>query len=212
MPFIPVANTVEVELRMTLDDQKIENTLYFESANAPVFADMALLASNIVIWWDTSIAPLLPVDVVLREVVVTDLTSATGPQYSSALDGSNAGTLGQPALPNNVTLAVSFRTALRGRSFRGRNYVPALTEGQVVNNTVNSSVLLDYTNAYNAIITEVAPSDGPWTWVIVSRYSGVDSEGKPIPRVAGVTTPVQAAVIVDATIDSMRRRLPGRGR
>ena len=69
-----------------------------------------------------------------------------------------------------------------------------------------------FVDAYNGILTTVTATPSPWVWVIVSRYSGVDGDGRPVPRVAGVTTPVTNVVAVDGTVDSMRRRLPGRGR
>src|SRR5205085_2724603 len=184
MPFIPVTNAVEVEMRMVLDNQSIENTLYFSNTSAPEPISMRTLALNLTSWWTVSLAPQYPIEVVLREVVVTDLSSATGPQVSEVPSGGVPGTFGQPALPSNVSLAISFRTAMRGRSFRGRNYVAALTEGHVVNNTVGSATVTAFVDAYNGILTTVTATPSPWVWVIVSRYSGVDGDGRPVPRVA----------------------------
>jgi len=112
-------------------------------------------------------------------------------------------------LPNNVAVTVSFRTGLSGRFARGRNYVSGLSEDAVVLNTVDSAVLADIQAGYEAL-QDVA-SDNTSTWVVVSRFSGVDGDGVPIPRVEGVTTPITAVIIVDSIIDSQRRRLPGRG-
>jgi len=42
-------------------------------------------------------------------------------------------------------------------------------------------------------------------WVVVSRFH--DNA----PRTAGVVSFINAATVVDATVDSQRRRLPGRG-
>jgi cation transporter-like permease len=72
----------------------------------------------------------------------------------------------------------------------------------------------DYVEAcitqYTAFMDAI--STAGWTWVIASRFSGVDPDtGDPIPRVAGVTTPVTNVVCTDATLDAQRRRLPGRG-
>jgi hypothetical protein len=212
MPYVPVPSTVMAELRMTLDGQKIENTLYFLSASGPSLANMEVLGSDLEGWWTTNCAPLLPVDVLLRELVITDLTTNTGPQYTDAPEGGIPGVIGQPALPNNVSLAISFRTALRGRSFRGRNYIPALTENQVVNNTVSAAVAASWVSAYNELIAILATGAREYTWVVVSRFSGVDADKKPIPRTIGLKEPVVTALVVDATVDSMRRRLPGRGR
>jgi len=46
---------------------------------------------------------------------------------------------------------------------------------------------------------------------VASRFSGVDGDGKPIPRTAGVVTPISNVIVVDRVLDSQRRRLPGRG-
>lgn len=211
MPFVPVPNTVMAEIRMTLDGQKIENTLYFFNAGGPTVPNMTVLASDLEGWWVTNCAPLLPIDVTLREIVLTDLTTATGLQVTNALASPAAGTLGQPALPNNVSLAVSFRTAIRGRAYRGRNYIPCLTEGQVVNNTVSGAVVDAWRDAYDAILTVVTGGASDYVWAVVSRYLGVDGDGKPIPRTVGNPEGITAVVVVDPTIDSMRRRLPGRG-
>jgi len=212
MPFVPVANTVEVELRFLLDGQHIENTLYFEIGIAPDPSNMTTLLNNVESWWIDNVAPLCSASLSLVELVATDLTTATGPQVTVAPVGGDPGGLGQPALPNNVTLSVSFRTANRGRSFRGRNYFPVLSEGQVTDNTVTAGVVTAIQDAYAAILTDVNGGLPPVTWVVVSRFSGIDSNGDPIPRVAGISTPVTTVVIVDPIIDSQRRRLPGRGR
>lgn len=212
MPFVPVPNTVMVEIRYLLDLQHIENTLYFESATAPDPTSIAALLDAVFDWWDANLQPLIPVAVELSELVGTDLTSATGPQVSISPAGPPLGAVNDPSLPNNVSLAISFRTALRGRSFRGRNYHPALWETGVIKNTVQDTIVAAIQAAYSALITDAGVAAAGFTWVVVSRFSGVDGDGKPIPRVTGVTTPVISALVVDPTIDSMRRRLPGRGR
>jgi len=212
MPFVPVANTVMVEIRYLLDLQHIENTLYFESAGAPTPATITQLINAVEGWWIANLKPLIPTAVTLVEFVGTDLTTASGPQVTLPPVGPQAGSVADPVLPNNVTIAISFRTGLRGRSFRGRNYHPALWETGVISNTLQNTIVAAIQAAYNALIVDAAVIAAGFTWVVVSRFSGVDANGDPIPRAAGVTTPVLSALIVDPTIDSMRRRLPGRGR
>jgi|SRR5215218_261980 len=212
MAFVPVPNAVEVEARMLLDGQKIENTLGFQHFTTFNISDLEVLALDVIGWWTTKVAPITPADLTLVEVVITDLTTDTSPQWTEAPSEPIAGTFAGNALPNNVSLAVSFRTANRGRSNRGRNYVPCLMENQVVNNTVSGATVTQWLDVYNSIPTLISGPDTSWTWSVISKYSGVDSDGKPIPRSEGVTTPITAAVVVDPTVDSMRRRLPGRGR
>jgi hypothetical protein len=117
--------------------------------------------------------------------------------------------VGDPT-PANVSLAVSFRTAGRGRSSRGRNYFVGFVDDQVTGNVVNNSDAVDIRNAYAALIAAAATANV--SWVVVSRFSGVDADGKPIPRAAGVTSLINAVSLVDNDVDSQRRRLNGRGR
>jgi hypothetical protein len=212
MPFVPVPNAAMVEIRYLLDGQQIENTLYFESGAAITQPSLLALVGAVFDWWQTNLQPLLPLALQLAEISATDLTSATGPQASLVPAVDELGAVNSPQLPNNVSLAVSFRTALRGRSFRGRNFYPALWEAGVDENTVQPTIITAIHSAYTALIGDTGVSDAGFDWVVVSRFSGVDSAGKPIPRITGVATIITTVVIVDPTIDSMRRRLPGRGR
>lgn len=210
MPFVPVTNVVEAEMRMLLDGQKIENTLYFKNNAGWSLAEITNLGNGLLIWWTTLYAVFVSSAVTLREIYLTDIETAVGSTVTiPAPSPAPAGERGSGALPNNVALTVSFRTALRGRSFRGRNYISGFAEDQVVLNTVDSGTLGDITDAYEGL-TSVA-SDVDASWVVVSRFSGVDGDGKPIPRTLGVSTNVSSVVIVDPIVDSQRRRLPGRG-
>jgi hypothetical protein len=139
------------------------------------------------------------------------MTTATGPQVSLAADVTDVGTSTPNIYALGSTFVVSFRTDLRGRSFRGRNYVIGLTEDMVDGNSLEAGVSEPWRLAYAHLGTLVADID--WTWVVVSRFSGVSgSPPEPTPRVAGVTTPITSVVVVDQFIDSQRRRLSGRGR
>lgn len=211
MPFVPVTATCLVEMRMTADLQEVENTLYFEFNDPFTNVEMLSLGDDLVTWWINFYAPNIWAGVQLREVIVTNLTSATADQVSSTVPPSTVGQLSTDPLPTNVSLTVSFRTALRGRSFRGRNYVVGMVEDQTVGaNAVDNAVIADWITCYEELLTIAASNNA--VWVVVSRFSGVDGNGDPIPRASGVTTPINSVVIVDNVVDSQRRRLPGRGR
>jgi len=209
MAYVPVANVAEVEMRMRLAGQSIENTLYFQFASGPSSAELTALGGDMRDWWIASYAPLVSSLVQLVEVNCTDLTTATGPQVGIAVT-DEFGTGGSNALSNNVALCVSFRTTMRGRSFRGRNYISGIDRTQLVDsNTFETSYATSVHDAYNAINSALSVSAD---WVIVSRFSGMGgTPRRPIPRAAGLATLVTSVVIVDRTVDSMRRRLPGRG-
>jgi hypothetical protein len=74
---------------------------------------------------------------------------------------------------------------------------------------MGSTLIGDILAAYVALVAAVEP-DG-WDHVVVSRFSGVDEDGRPIPRVAGVSTVVLSYGVTDNNLDSQRRRLAGRG-
>lgn len=203
MQFVPGSMVVEMELRQRLDGQRIENTLYFLGDEAPNVTTMRALAVAMGNWWQEAIAPLVSVDLTLNEIYTTDLTTQTGPTDTLAYTTPIPGEIAFESLPNNVSLAVSFRTAARGRSARGRNYMAGLTDDQVLHNTVEADVATSFANAYNNIPTRLEGLG--YTWVVFSRFSGG------LPRVAGLVRPVTTAIVVDRTVDSQRRRLPGRG-
>jgi hypothetical protein len=210
MPFVPVANTALAEIRVTANGQQCENTLWFEGITDPTVADLIALGGALQSWWTTSVAPLTSSDVQLREILCTSQTTVSSPQFSTVPATPEFGTSTANIVPNNVTMSVSFRTALRGRSFRGRNYIIGLTEDQVAGNSFVAGVTALWQSAYEDIFEAVVGID--FAWVVVSRFSGVNpSTGQPIPRAAGVTTAVGTVLVVDGFVDSARRRLTGRG-
>lgn len=210
MAFVPVLNTIECEIRMELHGQKIENTLYFKPVLPEGLGNTVALGNAILVWWASTLAPNLSEDLILRELYMTDLTTAeSGTLTVPAPAPAPVGGRTSDSLPGNCALCVSFRTGMRGRSRRGRNYVPGLAELDVADSRVDATRADAIVAAYEALATAIAAED--WTHVVVSRFSGVDAQGNPIPRAAGVTTEVTAYVIVDTVVDSQRRRLPSRG-
>jgi hypothetical protein len=211
MPFVPVPNTALVEIRYESQGQQVENTLWFELDTAPAPPALSDLADAVGAWWRTEAKPLTSSRVEVREYVATSQVSSTAPQVSIAGSILDVGGNTPNAMPLGTTFVVSFRTDLRGRSFRGRNYIVGLTEDQVDGNSLEDGVAEQWRLAYAALVG--AADDIGWTWVVVSRFSGVDPiTHHPIPRAAGVTTPITSIVVVDNFVDSQRRRLSGRGR
>lgn len=210
MPFVPVPNTALVEVRMQQDLQLVENTLYFRFPSPPAEGVLSTLATNVASWWVNEYAPLVVQAVTLREILVTDLTTATGPQATFVPPTLTQGENLQGGLANSLTMSISFRTANRGRSFRGRNYIVGLSISDINGtNTVKPTTIQAFITAYEGLHTVANDSDA--VWVVVSRFSGVNAAGKPIPRATGLSTEVTTVVIVDNVLDNQRRRLPKRG-
>lgn len=209
MAYVPVENTAMVELRYLLNGEPVENTLYFHGETAFDTTSLNALGLAIRDWWVTDVFPIQSVHASLREVFVTDLTTATSGAVSVTAGLPSSGALTGESMPNNVAPCISFKTAQRGRSFRGRNYLIGFSVDQVSDNDVAPTVITDYTEAYNNLLAVAGALD--LTWVVVSRFSGftlVDGKKVPTPRAAGLSTPVVNALFTDTTVDSQRGRLP----
>lgn len=211
MPFVPVPNTALIEVVYEWDDQIVENTLYYKNTSTPGLTELAALTDAIRAYIVDQLLPALTSAIQLVRVVGTLLDVVDGLQVFSTTDLPIAGA-GGSGVPNNVALCVSFKTANRGRSARGRNFIPGLPVAGVTNNTVGSTLRTAFETAYTGLIG-IGGDDG-WSMVVVSRFSGftiVDGKKVPTPRTEGITYDITNTTIIDPTVDSQRRRLPGRG-
>jgi len=203
MAFIPAANTVQAELRYVWNQQKCENVLNFYDASGWTLGAMATLATDLFAWWTAHLKPIQSNTAVLNEIYITDLTTNTSPTHSYVPAGANAGSSGNASVPNSVAMCVSLRTAARGRTARGRNYVLGLQQVAVTANIWAPTTIAAVEAGYQALASGASPTPG--VLAIVSRYENN------VPRAAAVVRPVISAVVVDNIIDNQRRRLPGRG-
>lgn len=208
MPFIPVPSAILAEMVYTTPGGQAVNTLWFTN---PAVHDASMLgdvASFLEGWHASDINPMQSSAVELVTIRVTSQVTATSPAIEYALTPPIVGSSGANIFPSNVTAAVTFLTAFRGRNNRGRNYVIGMTDSDVTGDAIHDAYVNAYINGYTALIADALAAG--FTWVVASRYEGVTSAGKPIPRVSGQTTPV-TGVKMDNTIDSQRRRLRHRG-
>lgn len=204
MAFQAVPDTAAVHFRATLFGQLIENILYFTKDGGFDSAALADLGDLADVWWNTSVMALLSNNYTYRETFVQDISVEAGDVYTTlANSGETGADSSAECAPNNVAIAVSLRTGLAGRSFRGRNYVSGLSMNKIVGNQFETAFITDIQAAYAELLDQLVSSD--FTWVVVSRVA----DG--VLRATGVITPVLVPVITDIFVDSMRRRLTGRG-
>lgn len=205
MEFVPSPGIAQCSLRYLMDQQRLENTLYFDLDPTATPEEFTTLNEELWDWWAAEMRPLLAPQIALQEIYTVDLTTETSPAYTFVGSGGPlAGTAAGASLPANVAACVSFRTSGRGRSSRGRNYIAGLVEADVTMNTIDPTWAASLVAAYQALLDGVAITNG--LWVVLSRVS----EGS--PRASGLAQPINAVVMTDRTVDSQRRRLPGRGR
>lgn len=200
--FIPVPNTVRSSLLYLLDNQTIVNTLHFNLATEPTLAQMDALNTALRTWYTASFKPQVPSNVSLSAINTVGLWSQTAPSRLSVVSPLEAGTA-PTSFPANVTYCASNRTGLRGRNYRGRFYWPGMPSTYVTStNTVTAAFVAAVQAALGVLLTPANVAN--FIWVIASRYFNK------LPRATGIVTPV-TAVVGDLTLDSQRRRLPGRG-
>jgi len=210
MPFVPVPNVLEVDPLYLQDGQRVENTLYFEKSSGWSPSDITDWLSQVNDLITDQLMPFLANSIQFIELIARLLDTASSIGATVPITPVVTGGVGGGSAPNSVSYAISFKTGLTGRSFRGRNYVPGLPSALISGNTVDAGWRGNIIGFYLALQEAAATNGTPW--VVVSRFSGVDPvTGDPIPRATGVTTPIITVSTFDMTVDNQRRRLPGRG-
>jgi len=200
--YIEVPNTAEVRLMYNTAGGLAENVINFQKSGGWSLSDLADLAAAVEDSWETNISPIVAETITLTQTVATDISTETGGQVADI--GGISGGQGNPALPNNVTFVVSFKTASRGRSYRGRLYHVGLTENFVTLDSLGDSNAAAFQADYENFFADIETAVPGASHVVVSRCNAGAW------RTTAVVTPV-TSYFVDSTIDSQRRRLAGRG-
>lgn len=203
MPFIPVPGVVQAELIYNWNSQVVETVLHFRPSDPPTPTLMIELGVEMVTWWSGGLKGFQSNMLSLTQVKLTDLSTETAPVINHTALLPQTATNASPSMPNSVTVAITKRTVLRGRSFRGRIYHPGLVEAQVLNNTIDPPSLVNIIAEYSENIAFTTPG-ASWVMVVISRQTNN------APRVTGIDTGV-LSLSSDGVVDSQRRRLPGRG-
>lgn len=204
MPFIPVPNVAAVHIRGLYYSQQTENVLYYQFGSQPTTADLQALTEAVspivVSHWISN----LPPQWVGREVYARDLTETPSAEYTNTdILGEVGAYPDAEGLPGNVTVALQRSSGMSGRGTRGRIYWQGMPESQVAGNYVSGAFLANLVGALE--VTDAAAIALEWLPVIVSLYEG------DAPRAVGQALELLTWKWVDNNVDSMRRRLAGRG-
>ena len=204
-PFIPFAGVAKAEFRYTLAGQQVENVIYVKGESTPMSTDsMRSIGDVLSAWYTVNEAPLVVTHIVLNEIKLTAMDTFDGPALSYTDGLPVAGTSTGTGLPNNVSLAVKLSSESRGRSATGRWFIAGIPVGVLSDaNTVSSGWAGFQKAAFDALI--LAFGSTTFRWVIASYRTHNEW------RTVGATHDV-SGISVDRTVDSQRRRLPGRGR
>jgi hypothetical protein len=89
-------------------------------------------------------------------------------------------------------------------------FIAGLTEGQITGGfgVLATGVQTAWQEALNGMLADIAAmgTQNDISMAVVSQYSGVDANGKPIRRAVGLTT-VVTALLMDPKVATQRERL-----
>ena len=204
-PFIPIPNTASVELIYSLFGDVVENC-FSVSSNTPFsFAALQDIRAQFDSWHAASFVGCLCADTVLQRIRTRALDSSAGATEDYHLPIPRGGTIGGGSFPSNVTFAIKLATGLAGRSYRGRIYMPSICGSCQSANQVTSAAQSVYLGSLQSLMANLHAHNANWNLCVASRYNNGAW------RTVGVCTIATGWSIVNAGIDSQRRRLPGRG-
>jgi len=204
LPFIPLPFGVKIEVSWTTGGG-IAVCVHFVTKNSAIAISPSDL-SNVVDAADTWRLGIRGTQSSVWRAAgirATDWSSSTGGTYFNGALATPDGLLSSAVEPNNVAVVASLRTAKRGRSYRGRNYIGGLNEGNIgIGDIIGNGTILAIAQAYADFHT--ALNSAGFTHVVASFFNNGAA------RVTGQGNAV-TSVFVDPYSDSQRRRLAGRG-
>lgn len=200
MVFVPGSNVLQVEVRGTLNGIPVEITQYHAFSGSMVLSDVEDLWDWYeTVWLPAYLAP-LSIEYKVTELYGTDLTTMSAPTYSRVFSPELEGAVAAAALPGNVAACISFRTIGRGRSARGRNYVPGILESDVTGNGMDVGLVNDLVAVFELLLGGGTYPAG-WEWIVFSRFL------LGVARVTGLEQTILDVLSTTLTVESQRGRL-----
>lgn len=197
MPPFVIPDLVQARLYWTLDGaDRAQNVLHFNNGGAAVGQgdadEMATSIINALAASDLLLS--LANEWTLDRVGVRSIDSANLPEFLA--DVNATGGSATDTLPPAVTLCVTLRTAMAGRSFRGRVYLPGWSEGSSLADGQASTASRTRAASFISQLAAQAVLNLGWSFVVASRSLGTG-------------TLVSSATVRDGVWDTQRRRASG---
>lgn len=197
----------------TPTEDTAQHVLHFSngSTNPWTTPDLTTLANTIDAWitagggGNNTILHPMQSSFVVSGITCRDLTVDGGAEYAKTV--SHQGVDGGGVMNAGLSFALTLRTGLAGRSFRGRVFSIGLSAAAYADaNTITSTVAGQLVAAWGALPAAIEGANGSWRWVVLSR------EHNKAPRAEGVGTPILTVGYSDLVVDYQRRRAPNHAR
>lgn len=198
MAFQPLADGAKVVLLWGETLETWSNTMYFTRPSYTL-AEQQVLVDLVMDQFEGLADIYLQSGFQLKDAVCYDMRSETAPIVNTLRPPYSGSQVGNPGAINSGAV-VTFYTAQRGRSGRGRNYLAGFSEDDMGRTAINNQTMLAAIETfYNTIIADY-PTNG-WSWVVASGQQG----GVTLPAL--VPYPVTSVVIRNAEFGTQRRRI-----
>lgn len=197
MAFIPVADAAQAIVAFQHNDQDWTFGLWFTQASFGV-TEQETLAIALDGWVHSSLKTHISQDADYLGVTVYDQRSSSAPVV---IENANAGacTGAVDILPLNTALVLTFYTAARGRTARGRCYFAGVSEGNFTDGAFTAGIAAALESAFGAMHTSVLSQN--WTPVVVSKYENG------LPRAAGLARAITDVQCRSVRPGTQRRRI-----
>lgn len=207
-----IGDCYQLKIVGSIEGQQTNNILHFRSATGDTDVELHLVLV-VVACFVEHLLPGLAAGWKLTEVAYKRVSPTLGPESIYLVPAEPEGEVLTDALPSLVSAVISIRTALGGRSGRGRMYLAGLPEDNVIGSkiTVESvtwTALVAFCACIAGAFTPNAGTPGPNTWFmqVYSRKIG----GAVFPFGASGFNNVTALVPTNF-IGTTRSRKVGRG-
>lgn len=199
MAFIPFPDGARAVIVVGSATLEWTNTLWFEDLNGPP-ADFQGLANYLHTWYGSNIMPYIDDSFQLKNVDVYDMSNVLG-QVKTSVNAPVSGGYAGDAIPIHSALVVTFYSAARGRSGRGRNYISGLGEAGVSTTVVgDAAIVAGVEQGYDSLRQFVQQQTG-FVWVVASQYSNG------APRTEVLPLQVERVSVRSAILGAQRRRI-----
>lgn len=205
-----VPSCAQITLQFTVEGGKVAHIVLYGRYSGP-FAGTPTQANNILTalttgasW--TALAAFLATTTSFSFVTIRDVASANQPLIPSNIAGAS-GTSASPALPSEVAAVITHRTALAGKSGRGRSYMPGFATNSLgVGNVIAAGAVTALSN-WGATIGGAINAQG-YVFVLglKARQAYTGSTGTDHPARVATSVPITSSTVRDNHWDSQRRR------
>jgi hypothetical protein len=198
MAFQAAPRVVEVVFKGIQNGIPINNVFHVDTGGAVTPEILDDVLNVFVTWVDANWMALLHGSYTLPQIVATDISVEDGTQAEANFFPAKVGAGAGSPMAANAAMVASWRTALTGRSFRGRTYIGGLANG-VLQDAQNVTATFAG-DAAELLITllDVLETAGFKLGILSRVANGV-------ARAVAIITEV-IGLVVDTKVDSQRRR------